>query len=52
VTLTQAAPAQRAVPQGAKFTPQQYESFKAGNLYVNVHGAARIDGEIRLQLKP
>lgn len=37
---------------GAKFTDAQYETFKAGNTYVNVHSAANKGGEIRGQLKP
>ena len=37
---------------GAKLTDEQYASFKAGNLYVNVHSAANKGGEIRGQLKP
>jgi hypothetical protein len=37
---------------GAKFTDAQYEAFKAGNLYVNVHSAANKGGEIRGQIKP
>lgn len=37
---------------GAKFTDAQYEAFKAGNTYVNVHSAANKGGEIRGQLKP
>ena len=41
-----------SVPAGAKLTDSQYESYKAGNLYVNVHSAANKGGEIRGQLNP
>ena len=37
---------------GAKLTDAQYASFKAGNLYVNVHSAANKGGEICSILKP
>jgi hypothetical protein len=40
------------VPAGAKLTDAQYEAYKAGNLYLNVHTAAHKGGEIRGQLKP
>lgn len=40
------------VPAGAKFTDAQYESYKAGNLYFNMHSAAHRGGEIRGQIKP
>ena len=41
-----------SVPAGAKLTDAQYDAYKAGNLYVNVHSAANKGGEIRGQLKP
>ncbi len=41
-----------SVPAGAKLSDAQYDAFKAGNLYVNVHTAANKGGEIRGQLNP
>ena len=41
-----------SVPNGAKLTDAQYDAYKAGNLYVNVHSAAHKVGEVRGQLKP
>jgi hypothetical protein len=52
ITLEKKADDEWAVPAGAKLTDAQYESFKAGNLYVNVHSAEHRSGEIRTQLKP
>lgn len=40
------------VPAGAKFTVAQYNAYKAGDMYVNVHSAVHKGGEVRGQLKP
>jgi hypothetical protein len=52
ITLEKKSDSEWAVPAGAKLTDAQYESFKAGNLYVNIHSAEHKPGEIRAQLKP
>ena len=41
-----------SVPHNARLTAAQYESFKKGEVYVNVHSAANKAGEVRGQLKP
>jgi hypothetical protein len=41
-----------SVPAGSKLTDEQYASFEAGKLYVNIHSAEHKPGEIRAQLKP
>lgn len=52
IPLTQAADNVWMVPEGAKFTEAQLESYRAGNLYYNVHSAAYKGGELRGQIKP
>jgi hypothetical protein len=52
ITLDKTADGVWSVPAGSKLTDEQYASFKAGNLYVNVHSAEHKPGEIRAQLKP
>ena len=52
ITLEKGADGKWTVPAGAKLTDAQVNSFKAGNLYVNVHSAEHKGGEIRAQLKP
>ena len=52
VGLTKTSDATWSAPAGAKFTDAQYEAYKAGDTYVNVHSAANKGGEIRGQLRP
>lgn len=52
VPLTKSGDNGWAVAPGAKLTDAQYEAFKAGNLYLNVHSEANKGGEIRGQIKP
>jgi hypothetical protein len=52
IPLTNQGDGHWSVQAGAKLTDAQYEAFKAGELYVNVHSVAHPGGEIRAQIKP
>ena len=41
-----------SVPPNTMLSSAQFDAFRSGNLYVNVHSAANPNGEIRVQLKP
>ena len=52
IPLTKTSDTVWVVPAGAKLTDAQYASYKAGNLYYNVHTEAHRSGEIRGQIRP
>jgi hypothetical protein len=52
IPLTKTSDNTWSVPAGAKFTDEQYQAFKAGETYVNVHSATHKGGEVRAQLRP
>jgi hypothetical protein len=52
IPLTKTSDNTWTVQAGAKLTPEQYQSYKAFGLYVNVHSPKHKGGEIRGQLGP
>jgi hypothetical protein len=52
IPLTKKGDNEWIVPEGTKLSDDQFKSYNAGNLYVNVHSAAYPGGEIRAQIKP
>jgi hypothetical protein len=52
IPLTKTSDNTWSVPAGAKFTDEQYQAYKAGETYVNVHSATHKGGEVRAQLRP
>ena len=41
-----------SVPDSIRLNDAQYEAYRLGNLYINVHSAANPAGEIRGQVRP
>jgi CHRD domain len=52
IPLVRTADNQWSLPPGTRLTEPQYESFKSGKLYFNIHSEAHRSGEIRGQIKP
>jgi hypothetical protein len=52
IPLTKTADNVWSIPEGAQLTEAQYATYKAGNLYYNVHSVTYRGGEIRGQIKP
>jgi hypothetical protein len=51
IPLKKTSDSEWSVASDAKLTDAQYDAYKAGNLYINVHSDAHKGGEIRGQLK-
>ena len=51
ITLKKTSDNEWSLPGDAKLTDAQYDAYKAGSLYINVHSDANKGGEIRGQLK-
>ena len=52
VPLTKTGDNVWSIPAGTKLSATQFEAFRAGNLYYNIHSEAFRGGEIRGQIKP
>lgn len=52
VTLNKTGDNAWSVPDGTKLSDAQYQAYKSGELYVNVHSADNKAGELRGQLVP
>ena len=52
IPLTKTSDNTWSVPASAKFTDEQYDAYKAGETYVNVHSAEHKGGEVRGQIRP
>jgi len=52
IPLTKTSDTVWVVPAGAKLNDAQYETYREGKLYFNVHSEAHKSGEIRGQIKP
>ena len=50
ITLVKTTADTFSVPADTRLSEEQYDSFKSGRLYVNVHSATYPNGEIRAQL--
>lgn len=51
ITLKKTSDNEWSIPDDAKLTDAQYDAYKAGSLYINVHSDANKGGEIRGQIK-